>query len=158
MRIMCASERRETCLPVGPVNPNFSREILQRAPGNRETHTILYYHVVFSTQLRRPTIKNEWIDRLHAFLGGIVRGQGGSAIVGGVEDHVHLLIGLKPSHRLSDIMREVKHESSRWVHETMLEPGFAWQKGYSAFTVSPLACEKVKQYIANQREHHTARK
>ena len=137
------------------MSANVNRDILQSTPGNRETHTILYYHVVFSTRLRRPSIKDEWINRLHAFLGGIVRGQGGSAIVGGVHDHVHLLIGLKPSHRLSDIMREVKHESSRWIHETIREPGFAWQKGYSAFTVSPLACEKVKQYIANQKEHHT---
>jgi putative transposase len=132
-----------------------ARRDLQKAPGNRETHTILYYHVVFSTQLRRRTIKETWIERLHAYLGAIVRGQGGSAVVGGVEDHVHMLIGLKPTHRLSDVMREVKHESSRWVHESIQEPDFRWQKGYPAFTVSPLACEKVKQYIANQRAHHT---
>jgi putative transposase len=94
------------------------------------------------------------LERLHAFLGAIVRGQGGAAIVGGVEDHIHMLIGLKPSHRLSDIMREVKHESSRWVHEVIQNRGFAWQKGYSAFTVSPLAFEKVRQYIVNQRKHH----
>jgi hypothetical protein len=61
-----------------------------------------------------------------------------------------MLIGLKPSHRLSDIMREVKHESSRWIHKSLRNPGFEWQKGYSAFTVSPLACEKVKRYIAGQ--------
>jgi putative transposase len=132
-----------------------AKKWLQNGPGNRETYTILYYHVVFSTQHRRPSIKNEWINRLHAFMGGTIRGQGGSAaIVGGVQDHVHLLLGLKPSHRLSDVMREVKHESSRWVHETIRQPEFAWQKGYSAFTVSPLAYEKVKEYIANQREHH----
>lgn len=132
-----------------------TRRKLQSTPGIRETHTILYYHVVFSTQMRRRIIKDEWIARLHAFLGGTVRGQGGSAIVGGVEDHVHMLIGLKPTHRLSDIMREVKHESSKWIHETIQERSFAWQKGYSAFTVSPLACEKIKQYVADQREHHS---
>ena len=136
------------------MNADPARDRLQNVTGHRETYTILYYHVVFSTHMRRRMIKDEWVDRLHAFLGGIVRGQGGSAIVGGVEDHVHMLIGLKPSHRLSDVMREVKHESSRWVHETIRERGFAWQKGYSAFTVSPLACEKIKEYIANQREHH----
>ena len=68
-----------------------------------------------------------------------------------------MLIGLKPTHRLSDVMREVKHESSRWVHESVGEPKFTWQKGYSAFTVSPLACERIKRYIAHQREHHAAR-
>lgn len=133
---------------------DIGRQQLQKCSGNRETYTILYYHVVFSTRLRRPTIREKWMDHLHAYLGGIVRGQGGSAIVGGVEDHVQMLIGLKASHRLSDIMREVKHESSRWVHETIRDPGFEWQKGYSAFTVSPLACEKIKSYIANQKKHH----
>jgi putative transposase len=104
------------------------RDGLQRAPGNRETHTILYFHVVFSTQMRRRTIKETWITRLHAYLGAIVRGQRGSAVVGGVEDHVHMLIGLKPTHRLSDVMREVKHESSRWVHESIGEPDLPGRK------------------------------
>jgi REP element-mobilizing transposase RayT len=136
------------------MNEDATRRMLQTRPGNRETYTILYYHVVFSTQMRKHKIKEDWMSRLHAFLGVTVRGQGGSAIVGGVEDHVHMLIGLKPSHKLSDIMREVKHESSRWVHDTIGDRSFAWQKGYGAFTVSPLACERIKSYIASQRERH----
>jgi putative transposase len=70
------------------MNEDATRRMLQIRPGNRETYTILHYHVVLSTQMRKPQIKEEWMHRLHAFLGGTVRGEGGSAIVGGVEDHV----------------------------------------------------------------------
>jgi putative transposase len=120
----------------------------------QDTFTKLHYHIVFSTRGRLPTIHPEWRSRLHDYIGGIVRGCGGQPlIVGGVSDHVHILAGLRPTHRLSDVMREIKHESSIWVkrelHETL-----AWQKGYGAFTVSPLACERVRKYIADQEDHH----
>jgi REP-associated tyrosine transposase len=99
----------------------------------------LHYHVVFSTKERRPTMHAEWRPRLHAYLGGIVRGLNGVAeIVGGVEDHVHLLISLRPVHSLSNIMRDLKKDSTNWVKENF-EYRFAWQEGYAAFTVSPSA-------------------
>lgn len=122
---------------------------------NRQTFSKLFYHIVFSTRQRQPLIEEDWRGRLHDYIGGTLRGLGGvSVVVGGVVDHIHILAGLRPVHRLSDVMREVKHESSRWVHDTLSKPGFAWQEGYSAFTVSPLACERVKQYILNQERHH----
>lgn len=74
--------------------------------------------------------------------------------VGGVADHVHLLIGLRATHRLADVMRDVKRTSSAWVHETIGNKEFEWQDGYGAFSVSASAREKVKAYIANQEEHH----
>ncbi len=74
--------------------------------------------------------------------------------VGGTEDHVHLLLGLRSTHRLSDFMRELKKSASTWIHQTIGEPSFAWQKGYGAFTVSPTAVPAVRRYIANQEEHH----
>ena len=120
----------------------------------QDTYTQLHYHIVFSTVGRRPLIQDEWRDRLHDYLGGTVRGLGAhSVIVGGVADHVHILAGLRPAHRLSDIVREVKHESSRWIRQE-LSRTFAWQKGYGAFTVSPLGCERVRAYIADQQNHH----
>jgi REP element-mobilizing transposase RayT len=120
----------------------------------QDTYTKLHYHIVFSTVGRLPIIGDEWRERLHDYLGGTVRGLGGhSVIVGGVADHVHILAGLRPAHRLSDIMREVKHESSRWIRDE-LRKDFAWQKRYGAFTVSPLGCERVKAYIADQENHH----
>jgi len=78
----------------------------------------LYYHVVFSTKERRPIIETEWRPRLHSYIGGIVRGMNGVAeIVGGVEDHIHLLISLRPVHCLASLMRDLKKDSTNWVKE-----------------------------------------
>jgi putative transposase len=122
----------------------------------RDTYTCLNYHIVFSTRFRQRTIDRAWRGKLHGYMAGALRKMGCVPIViGGVSDHIHILVGLRPNHCLSDVMREVKHESSRWIHENHLR-AFAWQKGYSAFTVSPLACEKVRQYIEAQEEHHRA--
>ncbi|MEO8201313.1 MAG: IS200/IS605 family transposase [Gemmatimonadota bacterium] len=119
-----------------------------------ETYTKLYCHVVFSTRNRRPAIAEVWRERLYEYMGGTLRGLGAHSIaIGGTLDHVHLLVGLRPTHRLADLMREVKHESSHWVREN-LDRTFTWQAGYGAFTVSPLACERVKAYIADQVNHH----
>lgn len=115
-------------------------------------------HITCSTKHRKPWIKDEWIARLHEYLGGIANQLGGKPLkIGGVEDHVHLLIGFKPTHRLSDFMRELKKSSSKWVHETIHFPPFGWQEGYAAFSVSPPSCKAVSGYIANQREHHRTR-
>ncbi|TWU10027.1 IS200/IS605 family transposase [Allorhodopirellula heiligendammensis] len=115
-------------------------------------------HITFATKHRTPWIKREWIGRLHEYLGGIVRQLDAKPLkIGGVEDHVHLLIGMKPIHPLSDFMRELKRSSSKWVHETILHAPFQWQEGYAAFSVSPPSCSVVARYIANQREHHRKR-
>ena len=94
-------------------------------------------------------------NRLHEYLGGTVNGLDGySQGVGGTDDHVHLLVGLKSTHCLADFMRELKKASSKWVHDEIGVPKFSWQEGYGAFTVSPNAREGVKRYISNQKEHH----
>ncbi len=119
------------------------------------THTCLLYHLVFATKNREPLLSQDWRDRLHEYLGGIVRGLGGVPQgVGGVADHVHLLVGLKATHCLSDFMRDLKKDSSKWVADTAHEPGFHWQEGYAAFTVSASAKQAVRDYIARQEEHH----
>ncbi|HEV3410604.1 MAG TPA: IS200/IS605 family transposase, partial [Chthoniobacterales bacterium] len=113
------------------------------------TYTSLHYHLVFSTKQREPWIDTAWRGRLHEYLGGTVNGlEGSSDIVGGVADHVHLLVELKATHCLAAFLRELKKASSVWVHETMRLVGFAWQEGYSAFTVSPSARQAVRDYIA----------
>jgi len=119
------------------------------------THLSLHYHLVFSTTERRAWIEPAWKDRLHAFLGGAVRTAGGVAeSVGGTNDHVHLLIGLKATHRLADVLRDIKAASSNWVHQELGRPIFSWQDGYGAFTVSPSLRMTVRRYIENQEEHH----
>ncbi len=122
------------------------------------TFISLHYHLVFSTKNRAPLIKDAWLERLHEYLGGTVTGLGGFPQgIGGVADHVHLLVGLKATHCLADFMRELKKSSSVWVHDEIGEGAFAWQEGYAAFTVSPTSRGSVKQYIAGQAEHHRAK-
>ncbi len=116
-------------------------------------------HVVFSTKQRRPYISNEIRSDLHAYLGGIVRELGAKPVtINGTADHVHLLLGLPPVLALADALRVIKTNSSRWVHEKWPERRtFAWQAGYSAFSVSESNAARVIQYIGNQAEHHRKR-
>ena len=121
------------------------------------TFLSLHYHVVFSTKERRPFIRPEWRSRFHDYLGGTVSGLGGiSQQVGGVADHIHLLIGLKATHCLADFMRDLKKASSLWARANF-DLEFAWQDGYAAFTVSSSARERVREYIQKQDEHHAQR-
>jgi putative transposase len=114
----------------------------------------LHYHIVFSTKKRTPLIRVEWRPRLHSYLGGIIRGMNGVAeIVGGVDDHVHIMASLRPVHCVADVMRDLKKDSTNWVKENF-ERHFGWQEGYAAFTVSPSATDAVRDYIANQEKHH----
>lgn len=122
------------------------------------THTQLLHHLIFATKNREPLISESWRVRLHEYLGGCVNGLDGlSQGVGGVADHVHLLVGLKPTHCLSDFMRELKKSSSAWVRQEIPVPGFAWQEGYAAFSVSASARTSVQEYIGRQAEHHRVR-
>jgi REP element-mobilizing transposase RayT len=118
------------------------------------TYFSLHFHLVFFTKDRRPLIQVEWRPRLHSYLGGIIRGMSGVAeIVGGVDDHVHLLVSLRPVHCLADVLRDMKKDSTNWVKEHF-EARFSWQEGYAAFTVSPSATDSVRNYIATQETHH----
>ena len=118
------------------------------------TFLSLHYHIVFSTKDRRPLIQSGWRPQLHEYLGGTARGLGGvPEIVGGVEDHVHLLIGLRSTHRLADFMQELKKASSIWSAERHGK-NFSWQDGYAAFSVSWTHLVAVRKYIATQEEHH----
>ncbi|MFK7769782.1 MAG: IS200/IS605 family transposase [Mariniblastus sp.] len=115
----------------------------------------IHNHIIFATKNRQPLIAPVWRDRLHEYLGGIANGLGAFPdSIGGVEDHVHLLIGFKATHRISDFMCELKKASSAWVKSEIGLKGFAWQEGYSAFSVSPTARPAVGQYIRNQEAHH----
>jgi len=122
------------------------------------TYSQILLHIVFSTKGREPWISPEIADRLYPFIGGIIRAERGVLLaIGGVEDHVHLLVRWRPDGSISDLMRTSKARSSRWVHETYpAVREFAWQEGYAVFSVSRSQEEVVKGYIARQREHHAA--
>lgn len=118
------------------------------------SHIASYFHLVFSTKDRRRIIAPDWEPRLHAYMGGIVKGLDGVPLkIGGVEDHIHVLVSLKSKHRLDYFLRDLKADSSEWVHKEVMKL-FEWQKGYGAFSVSPTAVPAVQRYIENQKEHH----
>jgi len=120
------------------------------------TYTSLLYHIVFSTKGRRAWLKGDVWPELTRFTGGILRKRQGTLLaMNGVADHAHLLGLFHPKQALSEQMRDIKAVSSRWIHENL--PGlkeFAWQSGYSAFSVSKSNGPAVAKYIAAQQEHH----
>jgi REP element-mobilizing transposase RayT len=123
------------------------------------TYTNLLYHLVFSTKDRLPLIEPRIRERLHDYLGGAVRGNGGTPYqIGGTADNVHLLLRWVPNGELSDLLREIKSGSTKWVHEHFKTlRHFHWQNGYGAFSVSQSQSNRVAAYIRNQEEHHRKR-
>ena len=114
-------------------------------------------HTVFSTKERRPFLRDLSLrQELHRYLGGILSNLGcQSIIVGGVEDHVHLLSSLSRTCQAAEMVKEVKRGSSLWIKQQ--QPGlddFAWQSGYGIFSIGFSQIEEVRQYVANQEDHH----
>lgn len=123
------------------------------------THLSLHYHVVFSTKHRRPVIEASWRSRLHAYLGGAIReARAVAECIGGTADHVHIMMELKATHRLSDVLRSAKGASSLWVHEELQVRDFGWQEGYGAFSLSADHRTRLRGYIENQEAHHRNRR
>jgi REP element-mobilizing transposase RayT len=120
------------------------------------TYSQILLHIIFSTKHREPWITPEIAERLYPYIGGIVRSEKGVLCdIGGVEDHVHMYLRWRTDSSISDLMRTVKARSSKWIHETFPAlHAFAWQEGYSVFSVSKSQEEAVKKYIAGQVEHH----
>ena len=111
------------------------------------------FHIVFSTKQRMQLIPPDHQSRLWNYLAGIARNHGMHTLaVGGTQNHVHMLVVLPADMALSDAVRTLKANSSRWMRET--NRFFAWQHGYGAFSVSPSQLDRVKRYIANQPAHH----
>lgn len=119
------------------------------------TYFKLHYHIVFATKRRVACLDKAWRAQLWEYMGGSVRGLGGVPHgVGGYNDHVHLLIDLKPTQLLPDIVRELKKASTEWVRAHHGLRSFQWQKGYGVFSVGWRERDGVKDYIARQEEHH----
>lgn len=121
--------------------------------------TCLNYHLVFSTKHRQPLIDDAWQQRLFDYIGGIMRSQGGVLLAaGGMPDHVHLLAAISKSVAITDAIRDIKTNSSKWVHETIFnQSDFAWQAGYGAFTASFSGLDPLRSYLREQKEHHRIR-
>jgi REP element-mobilizing transposase RayT len=116
----------------------------------------IYLHVVFSPKHRQALILPEWEDRLHRYITGIVQDKGHKMLaIGGMPDHIHLFIGLKPSEAISDLVREIKKRTNTFVNTEGLSPyPFEWQNGFGAFSHSRSQMDAVCKYILNQKVQH----
>jgi putative transposase len=120
------------------------------------TYTQIYIQAVFTVQNKISLIMPQWQDELYKYMTGIVQNNGHKLIaINGMPDHIHLFIGMKPSQSLSDLMQDVKGNSSKWVHEKALTKGkFEWQAGFGGFSYSISQIDAVVKYINNQKTHH----
>ena len=115
-------------------------------------------HCIFSTKDRRKIIPAELQPRLWSFMAGIARCNGMTPlVVGGFDEHAHVLIALPPTVALAKAIQLIKAGSSKWCNQNFGRGRFEWQAGYSAFSVSASLLAKTQAYIRNQREHHRKR-
>ncbi len=116
----------------------------------------VYIQVVFAVKGRENLISETWKTELHQYIAGIIKGKGQkSIIVNGMPDHIHAFIGLKPAMSISDLVRDIKNNSTNFINDRKLVHGtFKWQEGYGAFSYSHSHIEKVYEYILHQEEHH----
>jgi len=121
------------------------------------SYASLYYHIVFSIKDRNEGLSEEQVERTCQYFGGMIRNMKAKLfIINGVSDHFHLQVSLHPELSISEFLRIVKANSSKWFRDTF-NTMFAWQEGYSAFSVSYSGLSQVTGYIKNQQEHHRTR-
>jgi putative transposase len=120
------------------------------------TYTQIHLHLIFAVQNRKSLIQNSWKDRLYEYITGIVQQNTHKMIIiNGMPDHLHIAIGMRPTQSLSDLMQDIKGNSSKWINDNKLATGkFQWQEGYGAFSYNKSLLPKLIDYIKNQEAHH----
>ena len=123
------------------------------------TYTQIHIHAVFAVQNRLFLITENWKERLYQYITGIIQNNGHKMLaINGMPDHLHILFGMRPVQSLSDLMQDIKGDSSKWINNNKLVPGrFSWQEGYGAFSYSKSDLKTVISYIMNQEAHHRGR-
>ena len=120
------------------------------------TFSQIYIQIVFAVKGRENLISRVWEDELHKYIAGIIKGKEQKPIiVNGMPDHIHVFVGLRPSMAISDLVRDVKNNSTNFINDKRLVKGnFSWQEGYGAFSYAHSQIESVYNYILHQKEHH----
>ncbi|MGI0108303.1 IS200/IS605 family transposase [Salinimicrobium sp. WS361] len=120
------------------------------------TYTQIHIQAIFAVQNWQSLIKSVWEVELYKYITGIIQNNGHKVLqVNGMPDHIHVLFGLRPAQGLSDLMKLVKQDSSKWINSKgILNGRFSWQAGYGAFSYSKSQVPQVIKYIQNQKEHH----
>lgn len=121
-----------------------------------DTYSQIYIQTVFAVQNRNTLIQPTWEDELYKYITGIIQNKGQKMLaINGTSNHIHILIGMKPTCCLSDLVREIKKSSNTFINEKRFTPyNFQWQEGFGAFSYSHSQLTDVIQYIENQKEHH----
>ena len=120
------------------------------------TYTQIHIHAVFAVQNRQSLIQEKWETDLYRYISGIVKNQGHKPLqINGMPDHIHILIGMRPIQSLSDLMKKIKGDSSKWINKFKINHGrFSWQEGYGAFSYAKSQVPMVIRYIQDQKVHH----
>ncbi|MCC8358487.1 IS200/IS605 family transposase [Salinimicrobium sediminilitoris] len=120
------------------------------------TYTEIHIQTVFAVQNRESLIRNAFKDELYKYITGIIQNNEHKVLqINGMPDHIHILFGMRPSQSLSDLMKQVKQDSSKWINNKGFVNGkFSWQAGYGAFSYAKTQLPGVIRYIQNQEEHH----
>lgn len=120
------------------------------------TYTQIHIQAVFAVQNRTCVISKKWEDELYKYITGIIQKNNHKLLaINGMPDHVHVFFGFRPTQSLSDLMQDIKGDSSRWINKMgFLRSRFSWQEGYGAFSYSKSHVQNVIRYINNQKEHH----
>lgn len=123
------------------------------------TYTQIHLQLVFAVKHRAAVIAPAWKYDLYGYMTGIIHQYKHKLIViNGMPDHVHILIGMRPTQSLSDLMKQLKQDASKWINDNRLTGSqFAWQEGYGAFSYGKSQLPAVISYIENQEEHHRTR-
>lgn len=121
-----------------------------------DTYTQIHIHLVFAVKFRKALISPDWKDELFKYITGIVQKNKHKMLsINCMPDHMHILIGMRPSQSLSDLMQDIKGDSSKWINSKgFLRQRFAWQGSYGAFSYSKSQISRVMRYIENQQVHH----
>jgi REP element-mobilizing transposase RayT len=120
------------------------------------TYTQIHIQTVFSVQDRYCIIQKSWKDELFQYFTGIIQNHGHKVLaINGMPDHVHILFGMRPTQSLSDLMQDIKGDSSKWINKKGFIPGrFSWQEGFGGFSYGKSQVNNVIDYIKNQEIHH----
>ncbi|NND05015.1 MAG: IS200/IS605 family transposase [Saprospiraceae bacterium] len=120
------------------------------------TYTQIHIQLVFAVKRRGNLISKDWKLELYQYMSGIITNQGHKMLqINGVSDHVHILIGQRPTQALSELMQMIKRDSSAWINRKKLSRSrFSWQEGYGAFSYAKFQVPNVINYIKNQEHHH----
>ncbi|PKP44617.1 MAG: transposase [Bacteroidetes bacterium HGW-Bacteroidetes-13] len=120
------------------------------------TYTQIHIQTIFAVQNRQSLIQPKWKDDLYKYITGIIQHNGHKMLqINGMPDHIHLLFGMSPVQALSDLIKQVKQDSSKWINQKGFTKGkFSWQAGYGAFSYSKSQLPRVITYIQNQENHH----